>query len=64
MMITMIREHKGKLRCAAISREGDMALTCGQVSIIVMCMIMIMIIMIIMAMNIFRAWQSHVVKSL
>ena len=25
------REHKGKVRCAAISREGDMALTCGQV---------------------------------
>ena len=59
MMITMTREHKGKVRCAAISREGDMALTCGQVSIIVMCMI----IMMIMAMNIFRAWHSHVVKS-
>ena len=28
------REHKGKVRWAAISREGDMALTCGQVDIV------------------------------
>ena len=28
------REHKGKVRWAAISREGDMALTCGQVGIV------------------------------
>ena len=30
----MPREHKGKVRWAAISREGDMALTCGQVGIV------------------------------
>ena len=30
----MPREHKGKVRWAAISREGDMALTCGQVDIV------------------------------
>ena len=32
--LSMAREHKGKVRWAAISREGDMALTCGQVDIV------------------------------
>ena len=32
--LSMPREHKGKVRWAAISREGDMALTCGQVDIV------------------------------
>ena len=32
--LSLAREHKGKVRWAAISREGDMALTCGQVDIV------------------------------